>query len=253
MRLENEVAIITGGGSGMGRTGAIRFAEEGAAVVVADLNLESAQETVRLVEENGGRAIAVQSDVSTFQGNQDAVDAAINTYGSLSIVWANAGVATQVKPLLEATEADEKHFDLMNAVNVKGPWHMARAAMPHLKESKGSMVITASLSGLTARPGNSACSATKGAAVQLTRALAIEFAPDVRVNSICPVATETPMQDVFTPGDMAKVIQPKIIAGIPMGRLATTTDMADAALFLASREAGMISGHNLPVDGGSLC
>ncbi|NLZ58715.1 MAG: SDR family NAD(P)-dependent oxidoreductase, partial [Corynebacterium sp.] len=200
MRLENEVAIITGGGSGMGRTGAIRFAEEGAAVVVADLNLESAQETVRLVEEKGGRAIAIQSDVSTLKGNQDAVDAAVETYGSLSIVWANAGVATQVKPLLDATDADEKHFDLMHAVNVKGPWHLARAAMPHLKETKGSMVITASLSGLTARPGNSAYSATKGAAVQLTRALAIEFAPDVRVNSICPVATETPMQDVFTPG-----------------------------------------------------
>lgn len=253
MRLENEVAIITGGGSGMGRTGAIRFAEEGAAVVVADLNLEAAQETVKMVEANGGRAIAIQSDVSTLQGNQDAVDAALEAYGSLSIVWANAGVATQVKPLLDATDADEDHFDLMHAVNVKGPWHLARAAMPHLKKTKGSMVITASLSGLTARPGNSAYSATKGAAVQMTRALAIEFAPDVRVNSICPVATETPMQDVFTPGDMAAVIQPKIIAGIPMGRLANTTDMADAALFLASREAGMISGHNLPVDGGSLC
>ncbi|QGU04145.1 SDR family NAD(P)-dependent oxidoreductase [Corynebacterium comes] len=253
MRLENEVAIITGGGSGMGRTGAIRFAEEGAAVVVADLNLEAAEETVRLVEENGGRAVAVQADVSTLEGNQKAVDAALENYGSLSIAWANAGVATAVKPLLEATEADEKHFDLMHAVNVKGPWNLARAAMPHLKETKGSMVITASLSGLTARPGNSAYSATKGAAVQMTRALAIEFAPHVRVNSICPVATETPMQDVFTPGDMAKVIQPKIIAGIPMGRLANTTDMADAALFLASREAGMISGHNLPVDGGSLC
>ncbi|MGP6173675.1 glucose 1-dehydrogenase [Corynebacterium sp. A21] len=253
MRLENEVAIITGGGSGMGRTGAIRFATEGAEIVVADLNLAAAQETVKLVEAAGGRAIAIKSDVGSLQGNQDAVTAALDTYGKLSIVWANAGVATSVKPLIEAEDSDEKHFDLMHAVNVKGPWHMARAAMPHLKEQNGSMVITASLSGLTARPGNSAYSATKGAAVQITRALAIEFAPHVRVNSICPVATETPMQAVFTPGDMAKVIQPKIIAGIPMGRLATTDDMSNAALFLASREASMITGHNLPVDGGSLC
>lgn len=253
MRLQDEVAIITGGGSGMGRSGAIRFAQEGAAIVVADLNKEAAEETVKLVEEIGGRAIAVESNVANLQGNKDAVDAAMDTYGKLSIVWANAGVATNVKSLLENDDKDDAHFDLMFDVNVKGPWHMARVAMPQLKETNGSMVITASLSGLTARPGNSAYSATKGAAVQLTRALAVEFAPDVRVNSICPVATITPMQDVFTPGEMKDIAQPKIIAGIPMGRLATPEDMADAALFLASREAGMITGHNLPVDGGSLC
>ncbi|AGS35366.1 3-ketoacyl-(acyl-carrier-protein) reductase [Corynebacterium maris DSM 45190] len=253
MRLKDEVAIITGGGSGMGRTGALRFAEEGAKVVVADLNGVAAEETAQMVKDAGGEAVAVQGDVATLEGNQNAVQAALDNYGKLSIVWANAGVATSVKPLLEADEKDSSHFDLMYRVNVKGPWYMAQAAMPHLKEQDGSMVITASLSGLTARPGNSAYSATKGAAVQLTRALAVEFAPNVRVNSICPVATETPMQDVFTPGEMGDVMKPKIVAGIPMGRLANTQDMADAALFLASREAGMITGHNLPVDGGSLC
>lgn len=250
MRLKDEVALITGAGSGMGQAGAIRFAQEGAAVVVVDLNGEAAEATAQQIRDNGGRALSVTANIAGLEGNQQAVDVALEEFGKLSIVWANAGMATKVQPL---AEADEETFRRMQDVNVYGPWNMARAAMPHLAKEKGSMLITASLSGLTARPGNSAYSATKGAAVQLTRALAIEFAPDVRVNSICPVATQTPMQDVFTPGDMKDAVQPKIVAGIPMQRLAVPEDMANAALFLVSREAGMITGHNLPVDGGSLC
>lgn len=250
MRLKDEVALITGAGSGMGQAGAIRFAQEGAAVVVVDLNGEAAENTAQQIRDNGGRALAVTANIAGLEGNQQAVDAAVGEFGKLSIAWANAGIATKVQPL---AESDEETFRRMQDVNVYGPWNMARAAMPHLAKEKGSMLITASLSGLTARPGNSAYSATKGAAVQLTRALAIEFSPDVRVNSICPVATQTPMQDVFTPGGMKETIQPKIIAGIPMQRLAVPEDMANAALFLVSREAGMITGHNLPVDGGSLC
>lgn len=250
MRLKDEVAVITGAGSGMGQAGAVRFAQEGAAVVVVDLNGEAAEKTAQEIRNNGGRAIAVAADISGLEGNEKAVNAALEEFGKLSIVWANAGLATKVQPL---AESDEAVFRRMQDVNVYGPWNMARVAMPHLAKEKGSMLITASLSGLTARPGNSAYSATKGAAVQLTRALAIEFAPDVRVNSICPVATQTPMQDVFTPGGLKDEIQPKIIAGIPMQRLAVPEDMANAALFLVSREAGMITGHNLPVDGGSLC
>lgn len=250
MRLKDEVALITGGGSGMGQAGALRFAKEGAAVVVVDLKGETAEATAEQICSAGGRAIAVQADISGLEGNQKAVDEALDAFGKLSVAWANAGLATSVKPL---ADSDEEIFRRMQEVNVYGPWNLARAAMPHLAKEKGSMVITASLSGLTARPGNSAYSSTKGAAVQMTRALAIEFAPDVRVNSICPVATDTPMQNVFTPGEMLTQMQPKIVEGIPMKRLATPDDMANAALFLASREAGMITGHNLPVDGGSLC
>lgn len=250
MRLQNEVAIITGGGSGMGRAGAVRFAKEGAAVVVVDLNEDAAQETVALVEADGGKAIAVSADISTLEGNQKAVDAAVEAFGKLSIFWANAGVADAVGPLANASE---DRFKLMSAVNVFGPWNGAKAAMPELAKQKGSFLITASLSGLKARPGNAAYSATKGAAVHLVRALAVEFAPDVRVNGIDPVATETPMQQVFTPGDMEAEMKPKIVAGVPMGRLALPEDIANAALFLSSREASMITGHNLPVDGGALC
>ncbi|MGP6169644.1 SDR family NAD(P)-dependent oxidoreductase [Microbacterium sp. A204] len=250
MRLQNEVAIITGGGSGMGRAGAIRFANEGASVVVVDLNEAAAQETAALVEAAAGKAIAVSADISTLEGNQKAVDAAVEAYGKLSIFWANAGVADAVGPLANASE---DRFKLMNAVNVIGPWNGAKAAMPELAKAEGSFLITASLSGLKARPGNAAYSATKGAAVHLVRALAVEFAPHVRVNGIDPVATETPMQQVFTPGDKEAEMKPKIIAGVPMGRLAQPEDIANAALFLSSREASMITGHNLPVDGGALC
>jgi 3-oxoacyl-[acyl-carrier protein] reductase len=250
MRLQNEVAIITGGGSGMGRAGAIRFAKEGASVVVVDLNEKSALETVALVEAAGGKAVGLAADISSLEGNQAAVDLALKSYGKLSIFWANAGIATAVGPL---AEADEDVFERMNKVNVIGPWNGAKAAMPHLAKEKGNFLITASLSGLKARPGNSAYSATKGAAVQMTRVLAVEFAPHVRVNSLCPVATETPMQQVFTPGALEAEMKPKIAAAVPMGRLATTDDIANAALFLVSREAEMITGHNLPVDGGALC
>lgn len=250
MRLQDEVAIITGGGSGMGRAGAVRFAKEGAAVVIVDLNLEAAQETAELVEAEGGKAVAVSADISTLEGNQAAVSAAVEAFGKLSIFWANAGIADVVGPLADASE---ERFKLMNAVNVFGPWNGARAAMPELAKAKGSFLITASLSGLKARPGSAAYSATKAAAVHLVRMLAVEFAPDVRVNGIDPVATETPMQAVFNPGTREAEAKPKIVAGIPLGRLATPDDIANAALFLSSREASMITGHNLVVDGGALC
>lgn len=250
MRLQNEVAIITGGGSGMGRAGAIRFAKEGASIVVVDLNEAGAQETAELVKAEGGKAVALSADISTLEGNQAAVDAALKNFGKLSIFWANAGIATAVGPL---ANAEQNVFERMNSVNVIGPWNGAKAAMPHLAKEKGSFLITASLSGVKPRPGNAAYSATKGAAIQLARVLAVEFAPNVRVNCLSPVATETPMQQVFTPGDLEAEMKPKIIAGVPMGRLATTDDIANAALFLVSREAEMITGHNLPVDGGALC
>lgn len=248
MRLKDEVALITGAGSGMGRAGAVRFAQEGAAVVAVDLNEAAAAETAAEIVRNGGRAIAVAADISGLEGNLKAVRAAVDEFGKLSIAWANAGIASKIGPL---HEADEEIFFRMEKVNVHGPWNLARAAADDLKAAKGSMLITASLSGMVARPGNVAYSATKAAANALARNLAIEFAPHVRVNSIAPVATETPMQEVFAPGEMKDAAQAAIVQGIPLQRMATVDDIANAALFLASREAAMITGLNLPVDGGA--
>ncbi|MGV9797125.1 SDR family NAD(P)-dependent oxidoreductase [Mycobacterium sp. NPDC003449] len=249
MKLENKIAVITGGGSGMGRAGALLFAREGARVVVADLDDVAAKEVAAEVTEKGGQAIAVSADVSTLEGNETIVSAAVDTYGGLDVFWANAGVAAPMSPV---TEQSIDFFDTLMAVNAKGPWLGARAAMPHMqKRPVASFVITSSLSGFRARPNNSAYSASKGAAIQLTRALSIEFAPDVRVNTVAPVSTETPMLKTF----MAKQddIEATIAgqrAGVPLGRLALPEDIAKAALFLACSDSEFITGITVPVDGG---
>ncbi|HWL76514.1 glucose 1-dehydrogenase [Microbacterium sp.] len=251
MRLNNEVALITGGGSGMGRAGAIRFAAEGARVVVVDINQQAAEETRDLIAQAGGEAIAVRADAASAADNEAAVAAAIERFGKLTIVWANAGIPAPATPIEETAP---ETFDRLFAVNSRGPWLAARAAAPALREAGGgSIVITASLSGLKGRPGNSAYASSKGAAAMLTKALAVEFAPDIRVNSVCPVATDTPMLPEFTKtAPDPDAARDKVVSGIPMKRLATADDIANAALFLASSEAAMITGHNLPVDGGSL-
>lgn len=249
MKLDNKIAVITGGGSGMGRAGALLFAREGARVVVADLDDIAAKEVAAEVTDNGGQAIAVSADVSTLEGNETIVSAALETYGGLDVFWANAGVAAPMSPV---TEQSIEFFDTLMAVNAKGPWLGARAAMPHMaKRPVASFIITSSLSGFRARPNNSAYSASKGAAIQLTRALSIEFAPEVRVNTVAPVSTETPMLKTF----MAKQddIEATIAgqrAGVPLGRLAFPEDIAKAALFLASSDSEFITGITVPVDGG---
>jgi len=251
MRLASEVALITGAGSGMGRAGAIRFAAEGATIVAADIDESTAEETARLVRDAGGSAIAVQADISSTEDNERAVASALDEYGRLTIVWANAGIPHGAQPI---GEQDAETFDRIFAVNARGPWLTARAAIPALRASGGgAIVFTGSLSGLKARPNNSAYSGSKGAVVMMTKALALELAPEIRVNCVNPVATDTPMLPKFmaTAPD-PDAVRKAVIAGIPMGRLATAEDVANAALFLVSSEASLITGVNLPIDGGSL-
>lgn len=250
MRLSDEVALITGGGSGMGRAGALRFAAEGASVVVADLNEDAARDTVRLVEEAGGKATAVRTDISVAADNARAVAAATAAFGKLSIVWANAGIPHASTPI---EDLDSEEFDRIFAVNARGPWLTAQAAIPALRANGGgAIVFTGSLSGLKARAGNSIYASSKGAVVMLTRVLALELAPQIRVNCVNPVATDTPMLPSF----MANAPDPAgvrkaLTQAVPLKRLATAEDIANAALFLVSSEAAMITGVNLPIDGGS--
>lgn len=250
MRLSDEVALITGGGSGMGRAGALRFAAEGASVVVADINEDAARDTVRLVEEAGGKATAVRTDISVAADNARAVAAATDAFGKLSIVWANAGIPHASTPI---EDLDSEEFDRIFAVNARGPWLTAQAAIPALRANGGgAIVFTGSLSGLKARAGNSIYASSKGAVVMLTRVLALELAPEIRVNCVNPVATDTPMLPSF----MANAPDPAgvreaLTQAVPLKRLATAEDIANAALFLVSSEAAMITGVNLPIDGGS--
>lgn len=250
MRLSNEVVLITGAGSGIGRAGAIRFAEEGACVAAVDLDGAAAAATVRQVESGGGTAIAVGADSSSDSQIVRAVEGTVNTFGKLTVLWANSGVGAMPSPVAEATV---ETFEKVHSVNAKGPWLAARAAVPAIRQAGGgSIVFTSSLSGLKGRPDNSVYSSSKGAVTMLTRALAVELAPLIRVNSVAPVATETPMLSQFVRGDSdLSDVRRTMIAQIPLNRLATPLDIANAALFLTSSEAAMITGVNLPVDGGA--
>lgn len=248
--LTGKTVIITGAASGMGRSGAELFARHGANVVVADINAAGAQEVAASIEASGGVAKAFGYDATSSESSRELVDFAVSSYGALHGAWANAGLAA---PFSTIEEYDEELFDRLMAVNIKGPWLLAKYAITPLEATGGSFLITASLSGLKGRANHSGYQAAKGGAVMLARSLAKEFAPrGVRANALCPVAADTPMLPLFVPEDAAELMdRDQLEAGIPMGRLATADDVAQAALFFISDLSGFITGVNMPVDGGT--
>jgi 3-oxoacyl-[acyl-carrier protein] reductase len=250
-RLTGKTAIITGAGNGMGLAGARTFSKQGAQVLLTDLDEQALQAAVETIEQDGGRAAYQVADASDEAANQAVVDEAVRLFGRLDILWANAGIPQEFKSITETSVAE---FDTLMAVNARGPWLAARAARDVLsRDGGGSIVITASLSGLKARADLAGYQASKGAAVMLTRALARELAPHrIRVNSVCPLAATTQMLGQFlgNAGDVEGAAE-AMAATVPLGRLAEAQDVANAALFLASDEASFITGVNLPVDGGS--
>lgn len=249
MRLEGLSAIITGGASGFGAGGVAAFAREGAKVVIADLDLERAEQVAAEIQGSGGEACAVLADVTSEEDCRKMAETAAERYGGIDVVWANAGLGTPEIPL---ADTDPGLTLKTLEVNAFGPWLTIRAALPFLNENS-SAIITASLGGLKARPLFSAYQASKGAAVMLARSLAVELAPRTRVNAICPLAADTPMMDTFLAnrGETHEEALRKVASVVPLQRLATPEDVAGAAVFLASRESGMVTGHALPVDGGA--
>jgi 3-oxoacyl-[acyl-carrier protein] reductase len=243
MRLRGTVAIVTGGGSGMGAAIAETYAREGAHVAVLDVKGAAAKAVARKI---GNTAIAIECDVTRRSDIDAAVVETASAFGGLNVLVNNAGVAHVNKPLLEI---DETEFDRVFAVNVKGLFMFTQAVVPLLRGKGGVIINIGSTAGLRPRPGLSAYNATKGAVHNLTRTLAVELAPDkIRVCAIAPVATDTPLLPTFlgpTPG-----MREKFIATVPLGRLATAQDIADAALFLASDEAKFLTGNIMEVDGG---
>ena len=250
MRLNGKIAVITGAGSGIGAASAIAMAREGARVVVADINEAGAKGVVEQVEKGGGQALAVRADVSTAADNQAIVEKALARWGRLDIFFANAGVP-QLPTHIE--EQDEAVFDRIFAVNVKGVWLGAKYALAVMKRQKrGVLLITASTAAIRPRPGGQTYAASKGAVVTLAKSLALEAAPHgVRVVAIAPVATETPMLATFMgKKEVDAEGMTRYIATVPLGRLNRPEDIANAAVFLASDEAAMITGSCLEVDGG---
>jgi len=249
MRLEKTVAIVTGGGSGMGAAIAETYAREGAHVAVVDMNGDAAKAVARKI---GNTAIAIKCDVTKRSDIDAAVVETASAFGGLNVLVNNAGVAHVNKPVLDI---DEKEFDRVFAVNVKGLFMFTQAVVPLMrgkgpKEAMGGVIINiGSTAGLRPRPGLSAYNATKGAVHNLTKTLAVELAPDkIRVCAIAPVATDTPLLPTFL--GPAPGMREKFIATVPLGRLATAQDIADAALFLASDEAKFLTGNIMEVDGG---
>ncbi|MCB1424851.1 MAG: SDR family oxidoreductase [Zhengella sp.] len=244
-RLQDKVAIITGGASGFGEGMARRFAEEGAKVVVADLNAKGAE---RVASEIGDAAIPVTVDVALRDEIEAMVEAALQAFGRVDVMVNNAGFTHRNGSLLDV---DEDTFDLITAVNMKAIYHSTQLVVPIMeRQGGGSIINTASTAGLRPRPNLTWYNASKGWAITATKSMAVELAPkNIRVNALCPVAGETAMLASFM-GEDTPEIREKFKSVIPLGRFSTPLDIANAALWLASDEAGFITGVALEVDGG---
>lgn len=253
--LDGKSAIVTGAGSGVGRASAVRFAEEGARVVVADIDLDNAKETVRHIEGAGGTAVAVGVDVSQEDQVRDMIAAAVEHHGRLDVLFNNVGIPT---PRLGMTFEDHSldDFNRLVAVNLGGVFLGCKYAVLQFKAQGGGGVIlnTGSVAGLVAW-GGTVYGATKGGVLQLTRAVAVEVAPfGIRVNAICPAAM--PLTGFMAAGGLQ--VDPVQQAGIaekvgaqhPLGNAITAEDCAEAAIYLCSDAARNVTGVALPVDGG---
>ncbi|MFN4157326.1 MAG: glucose 1-dehydrogenase [Gemmobacter sp.] len=242
MRLAGRRALVTGGGSGFGAGIARRFAQEGARVVVADIDIGAAEGIAR---EIGG--LAVEADVA-LGSSVAAMAARVLAEGPLDILVNNAGITHLPQPMEEVGEAE---FDRVLAVNAKSVYLTARAFVPAMKATgRGCILNIASTAGVSPRPRLNWYNASKGWMITATRAMAVELAPfGIRVNALNPVAGETPLLARFM-GEDTPEMRGRFLATIPLGRFSTPEDMGNAALFLCSDEASMITGVALEVDGG---
>jgi len=245
MRLKDKTAIVTGAGSGFGKGIAMRFAKEGARVGVIDINAGAAREVASQI---GNSAFAMEADVSIDGDVSRMVQEALDRWGQLDILVNNAGTTHRNQPMTEVTEEE---YERIFAVNVKSVYLSARHVVPVMKKQGFGVILNvASTAGVRPRPGLVWYNTSKGAMMTATKAMAIELAGEkIRVNAINPVAGETGMLHLFM-GEDTPEKRAQFISSIPLGRLSLPEDMANAALFLCSDEAEMITGLCMEVDGG---
>ncbi len=248
-RFEGRVALVTGGGSGIGRAACLAFAREGARVVIDDIRVEGGEETLRLIREAGGEAVFVKADVSKAAEVEAMVRTAIDTFGRLDCACNNAGIG---EPLRRVHKTSEENWDRVMATNLKGVYLCMKYEIPHmLQQGKGAIVNTASLAGLHGLLGQTAYVASKHGVVGLTKSAALEYATTgVRVNCICPGVTATPLitHNLKDRPQMAK----HYVDMEPIGRLGTAEEIAAAMLWLCSDEASFCIGSIFSVDGGEV-
>lgn len=245
MRLHGKIALVTGAGGGFGEGIARLFAAQGAHVIVADLVMEAAE---RVAAEIGG--VAVQGDVSNGADINHMVQTAVDHFEGLDIVVNNAGTTHRNSPILDV---DEETFDRVYAVNVKSIYWMTHAVVPLLRKQGrgGSIINISSTAGIRPRPGLVWYNGTKGAVNTMTQCMAIELAPDnIRVNAVCPVIGATALLESFMGQKDSPEIRAKFLASVPLARMSTPADIANACLWLAEDSSSFITGVLLPVDGG---
>ena len=248
MRLKDKIAVVTGGGSGFGEGIAARFAAEGARVLVADINEDAASRVAKDISGAGGTAQAFAVDVSQSVQVKAMMDHAADAFGGMDILVNNAGIAQRRGPMEEVTE---KEFERIYAVNVKSIYLTAIHGMPLLRNRPGANIVNiASTAAISPRAGLTWYNGSKGAVWTLTKSMAAELAPEkIRVNAVNPVIGETALTEAFMGGDTPE-LREKFVASIPLGRMSTPRDVANAALYLASDEADFITGVAMEVDGG---
>lgn len=248
MKLADKVAIVTGAGSGIGEATAQLLAREGARVIAADLDHDRATRTAQAIVADGGESTALQVDIAQSDAVEGMVERTLQIYGRLDVLHNSAGVDLPAR----LTETTEALWDQTFDVNVRGTMFCCKHAIPHMLEGGGGSIVNmASMCGLVASPGQAAYCASKGSVVLLTKQIAVDYAPTVRVNCVCPGEVDTPMLRGFIDGTPdPKATVERLMARVPVKRMAQAEEIARAVLFLASDDSSYITGIALPVDGG---
>jgi NAD(P)-dependent dehydrogenase (short-subunit alcohol dehydrogenase family) len=248
-RFAGKVAFVTGAASGIGRAAALAFAREGASVVAADVSEEGNAETARLIEQEGGRALAVRCDVTKAADVKAALDKAVATFGRLDVAFNNAGIEPK-KPAPTA-DYEEDEWNRIIDINLRGVFLCMKYEIPQiLKHGDGGAIVnTSSGAGVIGIKGSPAYTAAKHGVIGLTRAAALDYAgQNVRINAICPGYIDTPMMERFTGGTAEG--RAKVISEEPAGRMGKPEEIAAAVLFLCSDAAAFTVGHAMVIDGG---
>ena len=241
-RFEGKVALVTGAASGIGRGSALAFAQEGASVIVADVTEDGGSETVKLIEDAGGRAKFIKADVSKAGDVEALVKQAVATFGQLDYAHNNAGVLGTAKPTHEIDEAD---WDRLIAINLKGVWLCMKYEVPQMLERGGAIVNTSSAAGLVGMQALAAYTASKHGVAGLTKSAALDYAKlGIRVNAVCPGGIDTPLvRNIEDPASFPPQAMPA------MKRFGTPEDIANAVIWLCSEDASYVTGHLMSVDG----